>query len=221
MRRVTVAVDHPPVRACARSRWLLRQRGGYVVWDTETTGLEDDAKIVSIGAVDQDGEVLLDMMINSGVPIPREATAWHGITDEMVANAPTFAEVYPYIRRALHGRRWVIYNADYDTAWLDYECGRWGLPGIIPFQRVETRQVYGWWQDDYRADVHCAMDMFAEVYGSWSEYHGSYTWQKLTTAAAHYGVRVESAHDAVSDAKTTYNVLRHMALDEDKDDEMG
>jgi DNA polymerase III epsilon subunit-like protein len=41
----------------------------------------------------------------------------------------------------------------------------------------------------------------------------------LGTAAAHYGVSVEDAHNALVDAKTMLEVLRRMALDEDRDDE--
>lgn len=214
-KRVRVDVECPPVGPCALSRWLMRQRGGYVVWDTETTGLEDDAKIVSIGAVDQDGQVLLDTLINPGVPIPPRATAIHGVTDAMVENAPTFAEAYPLIRRALHRRRWVIYNAGYDVPRLEYEIQRNYLPAVSPALIEETTQFYGWWGTRARREVYCAMEMFAEVYGAWSEYHGSYTWQKLGTAAAQYGIEAGNAHNALADAQTTYQVLRHMALDED------
>lgn len=214
-KRVRVDVERPPVGPCALSRWLLRQRGGFVVWDTETTGLGDEARIVSIGAVDQAGVVVLDTLVNPGVPIPPGATAIHGVTDEMVADAPTFADVYPAIRAALHRRRWVIYNAGYDVPRLEYEIQRAYLPAISPALIEETVAFHGWWGTQARREVYCAMDMFAEVYGAWSEYHGSYTWQKLGTAAAHYGIEAGNAHNALADAQTTYQVVRRMALDED------
>lgn len=143
------------------------------------------------------------------------ATAIHGVTDAMVADAPTFADVYPQIREALHRRRWVVYNAGYDVPRLEYEIERAYLPAISPALIEQTTQFYGWWGTQARREVYCAMEMFAEVYGSWSEYHASYTWQKLTTAAAHYGVEASDAHNALADAQVTYQILRHMALDED------
>lgn len=219
IRVVTRTIDQPPAAPCAQSRWLLRQRTGFVVWDTETTGLEDNSKIVSIGAVDQDGNTLLNQLINPGVPIPSDATAIHGVTDEMVADAPTFDQVYPRIAAALGGRRWVIYNANYDMPRLRYECERYGLPQIAPLQTRHTSNLYSWWYSWDSAESYCAMEMFAEYFGDFNDYFESYTWQKLTTAAKHFGIRVKHAHNALHDAITTYHVIRHMALNEDRSNE--
>lgn len=54
---------------------------------------------------------------------------------------------------------------------------------------------------------------FAPVYGEWSEYHGDYKWQSLTTCAAYYGYDwgEAQAHDSRADCKATlycYNKLR-------------
>lgn len=215
--KVRREVGLPPVRPCARARWLMRQKGGFVVWDTETTGLEDDAKIVSIGIVDQSGTVLVDTLINPGEPIPRDATRIHGVTDEMVADAPTFEQVYPQIHEALQGKAWVIYNKGYDVPRLKFECARYWLPQIEPAELAVTDTYRSWWRSSERREVYCAMEMFAEVYGDFSEYHGNFKWQKLTTAAAYYRVKVENAHHAVGDALMTLQVLNKMAMDEDKE----
>jgi DNA polymerase-3 subunit epsilon len=208
--------DDAPRKPCALARWLCRQHTGYVVWDTETTGLDDDAKIVSIGAVDENRHTILHTLVNPGVPIPPEATEIHGVTDEMVALAPTFEQVYPQIRAALHRRRWVVYNLGYDVPRLVYECDRYYLPRISPLQQSITRRQRNRFEVIDRNESYCAMEMFAEVYGAWSKYHESYTWQRLTTAAEHYGLNVQDAHHALGDALMTYDVLKMMALSEDK-----
>ena len=48
------------------------------------------------------------------IPIPEGAIAIHGITDEMVKDAPNFCEVYPQIVAALAGKEVLIYNANFD-----------------------------------------------------------------------------------------------------------
>jgi len=214
-RVVTNAPDKAPPQPCARARWLLRQPDGFVVWDTETTGLDDDSAIVSIGAVDQDGAVLLDMLINPGRAIPRNATDIHGVTDDMVADAPTFEQAYPAIRQALHRRRWVIYNSEYDTARLRYECERAYLPRLDSLIVDETKQWYKYnWRTEPSYENYCVMLEFAQHYGDFNDYFESYTWQSLDTAARYYRIR-RDGHHALGDAQTTLEVLRRMALDED------
>lgn len=202
-----------PNLPCQQMRWLCRQPDGFVVWDTETTGLDDDSKIVSIGIVDETGKVLLNTLINPGVPIPADATAIHGVTDDMVADAPTFAEVYPAIRQALQGRRWCIYNKAYDIPRLEYEVERHFLPTIQP--KLNTvMSNYGFYQIDYR-DTHCIMEAFAEFYGDFNDYFQSYTWKSLSVATSKLNIKAPNAHNALADALATLEVIKAMALNED------
>lgn len=66
--------------------------------DIETTGLRMTDRIVEVGVVDNDGQTVFSSLINPEVPIPTEATAVHGITDQMVCDAPYFDT----IQGALH-----------------------------------------------------------------------------------------------------------------------
>jgi hypothetical protein len=113
---------------------------GVVLLDTETTGLSYP-RLVEIGVLDINGETLLDTLVNPGSPIPPEATAIHGITDQDVADAPGFGELLPELTRILQGRRVVICNAAFDTrvlaTELDYyerdlapRCGTRGTPQL-------------------------------------------------------------------------------------------
>ena len=76
-----------------------------MIVDTETTGLDVNSdRIVSFGGVCAHGTRLfksrmIDDLIDPGVPIPPVSTAIHGITDEMVAGARAFPEVYADFQR--------------------------------------------------------------------------------------------------------------------------
>src|SRR4051794_10563945 len=83
---------------------VLRRRGevpaptGYAVFDCETTGTDPDAdEIVQLGLVLLDREGVetgrFGSLVRPSCSIPEEATAIHGISDEDVADAPTFAQI--------------------------------------------------------------------------------------------------------------------------------
>lgn len=68
-----------------------------VIFDLETTGLaigEDKMVEIAYRKILPSGEVIaVAKRLNPGRPIPEEATAVHGITNEDVANAPSFAQL--------------------------------------------------------------------------------------------------------------------------------
>jgi DNA polymerase III epsilon subunit-like protein len=203
---------------CKWARWLLRS-GDFVVWDSETTGLEADAKIVSIGIVDGvTGATLVDTLINPGEPIPWDATQIHRITDAMVQDAPSFDQVYPVIRRALLNRRWVIYNSEYDIRRLRYECDRYGLLYPAPARLLREWSWTGKGDLSDARDVWCAMHLYAWHYGSWHDYYGNYRWQKLVNAAADQHIPHPNAHNALADALTVRALIHKLALSEDRTD---
>lgn len=97
-----------------RARRLLTP-GSAVVLDTETTALLDGV-MCEIAISDTAGIVLLDTLINPGIPITAAATAVHGITNHAVAYAPTAAEVLPRIVQLIGHRQVLAYNAPFDRA---------------------------------------------------------------------------------------------------------
>ena len=65
-----------------------------IFYDTETTGIKTDKdRIIEIAAFDPVRGTTFEKLINPGIPIPPDATAIHKISDAMVAEAPTFAQV--------------------------------------------------------------------------------------------------------------------------------
>jgi CBS domain-containing protein len=115
-----------------------------VVIDTETTGLDPKiARVVEIAAVRLVGghvnkEDTFRRLVNPGAPIPAAATAIHDIDDAAVADAPSFAAVWPELL-AFTGSAVVIgHTIGFDLAVLARECERAGLPFRRP-RVLDTR----------------------------------------------------------------------------------
>ncbi len=159
-----------------------------VILDTETTGLGDDDEIVEIAVIDMQGRILMNQMVRPARPIPAEATAVHGISDADVSDAVSWRALWPQIRRIFNNAsRIVIYNAAYDVRLMRQSCRVAG----IAVQEVEIL-------DSNKFE--CAMRVYAEWYGEWSEYHGSFTWQPLN-----------GGHRALGDCLATLERLREMS----------
>lgn len=170
----------------------LVQRGGFVVLDTETTGLHD-GEICQIAIVQDDGSILMNEYVRPVRGIPADATRIHGITDEMVADAPGWAAVAPAVQDILTGKDVIIYNAVYDRKMMHQSGEKAGI------DKIEWKAL---------ARFHCAMEAYAEYAGDWNSYHGNYRYYKLTEAARHFGgIPTNGAHGALADCRMTLAVV--------------
>jgi DNA polymerase-3 subunit epsilon len=107
----------------------------FVVFDLETTGLRPRERddIVQIGAVRLDsGVVTRDFLTlaNPGRPIPPVSTRYHGVTDAMVARAPTIAAALAAFRDFSAGAVLVAHNAAFDAAALQGAAERHRAPRL-------------------------------------------------------------------------------------------
>lgn len=173
--------------------------GDFLVLDTETTGLDRFAEICQIAVIDSAGTVLIDTLVKPAELIPGAATAIHGITNNMVAEAPRWGDVSRLLLPMLRGRHVVVYNALYDRKLMHQSAERARL------EKIDWKTI---------ADFHCAMLAFAKVFGDWNDYHHDYRWQTLTTAARYYNLPNNNAHSALGDCLTTLAVCKAMAAAE-------
>ncbi len=170
-----------------------------VVIDFETTGTSpQEDRVLEIGMVGFDrGELTFreSLLVNPTIPIPEEARAVHGITDEEIAGAPTFEEVLPVVLERLAGRLPVAYNAAFDRAFLHAEAAR-----------VRSALTEGALPPAMRSEV-VWLDPLV-----WArEILKDQKSRKLTDVAAHFGIPLEQAHRAAGDAEATGRVLLALA----------
>lgn len=108
----------------------------FVVFDLETTGLNCIAssgtmdKIIEIGAVKiRDGEIVesFSTFINPERKLSDEVISLTGITDEMVANAPTYEQAMPDFYKFCFGHTLIGHNlVGFDYKFVDYYWSRLG-----------------------------------------------------------------------------------------------
>lgn len=108
-----------------------------IAFDTETTGLtlHPDAPLTKQPRMIEFGAVLMDdagrvveeasILINPGEPLTAEITKITGITDADLADAPSFREVLPQLRRLFAMAHTVMaHNLPFDRAILKGELAR-------------------------------------------------------------------------------------------------
>ena len=157
-----------------------------MILDTETTGLYE-AEIVEIAIINHLGEMLRNTLIKPSIAIPAEVTDIHGISDAMVADAPTFPEVYP-TDAALKDKRVSIYNSAFDIPILNYCCRLHSLPILKLAKRSD-----------------CLMEWVAHWVGNWSYYHKDYQY-----------VPLNGGHRALADCMAAFELIKLMAADSDR-----
>ncbi|MCB1134739.1 MAG: DUF3820 family protein [Chlamydiia bacterium] len=136
-----------------------------IFYDTETTGIRAESdRIVEIAAYDAERDTTFHCLINPGMPIPAEAAAVHHITDEMVADAPSFGEVIDDFVAFCDGDAMLVaHNNDaFDLQFLKQE-----------FRRCDKELPSNWsffdtlkWARKYRPDLpKHALQYLREAYG--------------------------------------------------------
>lgn len=165
-----------------------------VVIDTETTGVSRFDEVIQFAGISPLGICDRELIRPSDLKmLTAEATAVHGITPEMLADAQGFRAVYPLLRIYIEFNYVIGYNVQFDLGMIERGCIQHDLPALIS------------------AGVHDVMQIAAEFFGEWDYGYGRWKNFKLTEACAKAGIAVVDAHDALGDCKMTLALLRHIA----------
>lgn len=175
--------------------------GPLAAFDTETTGVDVETdRIVSAAVVVQDAPGtrprVRRWLVNPGVPVPAEATAVHGLTEDHLQRngrwpSPVMEEIAKELaEQAARGRPLVVMNAPFDLTLLDRELRRHRASCLSQWFESSPLHVL----DPRVLDKH--LDRYRK---------GRRT---LTDLCGHYGVALEGAHDAAADALAALDVVR-------------
>ncbi|WP_181766805.1 DEDDh family exonuclease [Streptomyces albidus (ex Kaewkla and Franco 2022)] len=167
---------------------------GYAVVDVETTGLARDDRIVSAAVyrLDARGDVE-DHWYSQVNPQRDPGPTWiHGLTAEILADAPLFTEIADDLAARLDGRVLVAHNAVFDWSMIAREYAR--------AQRTPpVRQRL------------CTIALSKQLSLPLPNH-------KLESLAAHYGVSQQRAHHALDDARVLAEAFRpslHLAVQQE------
>lgn len=173
----------------------------YCILDIETTGTKKELhRVTEIGAVKvKNGEIIdeFSTFVNPEVLIPENIQELTGITNEMVKDAPTFAEVFPEFLKFIEGTILVAHNAPFD----------------IPFLKYQANKVND--ELDFNNLVIDTLEVARSVYAEFPIYLDKRPFQ-LTKIAERLGIKVDVAHRALDDVKTTYKVFMKMCEEIEK-----
>lgn len=165
----------------------------FVAIDFETTSLRTDRRATEIGLVVMDANLTVihrfASLVNPGISADPMALAVSGISQADIDAAPSFSALWPEIGPCIEGRIAIAHFSSFDERVLANELahlgGRQSVPAFM-----------------------CTMKLARQVLGSTVPNH------KLGTVAAHLGVRLDNAHEALADAEATAEVFaRLLGLD--------
>ena len=119
-----------------------------VVFDIESTGVNPrQDRIIELSAVKIHPNGIEDektWLLNPTIPIPVETTAIHGISDDIVKDCPTFADVAAEVFEFFEGCDLSGFNADrFDIPCLEEEFARTGRNfGASQRRHIDVQRIY-------------------------------------------------------------------------------
>ncbi|MBD0743687.1 DEDDh family exonuclease [Streptomyces sp. CBMA152] len=171
-------------RTTAAPTWPTAYPQGYAVVDVETTGLARDDRIISAAVyrLDAQGNVE-DHWYTLVNPERDPGPVWiHGLTTDVLADAPLFPDIAGEFAERLDGRVLVAHNAIFDWQMIAREYAR-------AKRTAPVRQRL------------CTIALSKELALPLPNH-------KLESLAAHFGVVQQHAHHALDDARVLAEAFR-------------
>ena len=160
--------------------------------DLETTGMTAaEERITEIGLVEvANGAVVgsWSQLVNPQKRIPSFIQALTGITDEMVRDAPSFAQLAPGLFQRLEGKLLVAHNARFDYGFLKAE-----------FERLDF---------SYRARVLCTAKLSRKLFPEHRRHN-------LDSLIERYRLTCSARHRALGDAEVLWQFLQKIYAEVD------
>jgi len=158
----------------------------FVVVDVEATGAKTPPnRLIELGAYRIHGRRIVDKflsLVNPEIPIPRFVASLTGISNEMVKNAPVFADVAPQWLDFVSDSVLIAHNAPFDTSFLNHEISR-----VYPGHRMVNPHL-------------CTVRLSRRALPDLSNH-------RLDTIASHFSIPIASRHRAGSDALATAEIF--------------
>jgi DNA polymerase-3 subunit epsilon len=156
----------------------------YAIVDIETTGgFPQQHGITEIAIVLHNGKEVegkYETLVNPHQPIPPFIASMTGISDEMVAAAPSFSEVAAQIYNLLNNRIFVAHNVNFDFSFVKYHLQQAGY-------ELQTPKL-------------CTIRLSRKVFPGFRKYGLGHLCRELNIA-------IENRHRAGGDALATAQVL--------------
>ena len=172
------SIIHHPIQ-----EWLMPC---YILFDTETTGNSDKDRIIQIGAMivkNRNDIEVIDELCRAEVPITIEAMEVHGITPDVIADKPLYAET-TFARRIgelnVPENYLIAHNLPFDLGMIEKE----GFANRM--QRIDT--------------VRCARHLLPDLPAHRLQYlrYALGLYRQEAAEAAKLGIMIK-AHDAIGD----------------------
>ncbi len=165
-------------------------RQQFVCIDCETTGLDPAAdQIIEVAVMCFDAQEIYEQMealVNPGCSIPESSIAIHHITQEMVQNKPTIAQVLPEILKIIGNHIIVGHGVGFDIEILAVAAERFSIPCKIRQNRfIDTLRM-------------------ARLYGECPV-------NSLEHLRKHFNIPMEGAHRAMNDVVVNKEVFKCLA----------
>ncbi len=155
--------------------------------DLETTGTNPVAdRITEIGIVEVDAAgraTPWSSLVNPGVSIPSFIQGLTGISNDMVRDAPGFAELAPALHERLRGALFVAHNARFDYGFLRNAFSEAGLP--------------------FKADVLCTVKLSRALYPKERKHN-------LDTLIERHALKADARHRALADADLLWQLWQKL-----------
>lgn len=149
-----------------------------VFLDIETTGISPfNARITEIGAIRVENGIITkeySQLLQPDEPVPYRITQLTGISDDMLWDAPRFADIAHELEALLSDAVFVAHNVNFDFSFIKAEFGRMQQPFDV------TR--------------FCTARLSRKLYPKQGRHN-------LDTIVATHGITVKNRHRALDDAK--------------------